>query len=178
MTSLVPRKRGKQTHAFFLAGGGQGGKLNCSCSHLMLGDKKIQDFLMKHILVQIYIFTPQNYTIAGEPVLAICQHWNWERYIYCRPLYLVETIRQICWFDKVSTITLVKRCLHVQANRELVCIPLIYYIWIHTEFIGSSVLFIGIITGNTYFTKQTIPMRTGETPAALPCQPELPAPAH
>lgn len=41
---------------------------------------------------------------------------------------LVETIRQICWFDKVSTITLVKRCLHVQANRELVCIPLIYYI--------------------------------------------------
>lgn len=46
---------------------------------------------------------------------------------------LVWAIRQICWFDKVRTITLVKRCLHVQTNRELVCIPLIHYIWIHRQ---------------------------------------------
>lgn len=58
---------------------------------------------------------------------------------------LAETKGQICWFDKASTVKLMKHCFHIQSNK-LLWFLLIYYIWIHTEFTSSTGLFTGIKT--------------------------------
>lgn len=57
MTSLVPRKRHRQTDTLFFFYWGSGGvwRLSCSWSYPTSRDKHNQDLLMKHILVFICI---------------------------------------------------------------------------------------------------------------------------